>query len=84
MTMNVPLARLILALGVAFAPLASAEEKVSPPASAPPAAENGIYSPTDLATLREQKGKSVTVEGTIANYSNNRADNIRYLNFTKH
>ena len=54
-----------------------------PAKPAEPAADAKIYAPTDLATLKPLKGQKITLEGKIDNAGANRAETIRYLNFTQ-
>lgn len=71
-----------LLLAIAFAVPAFAEEKPAtpPPATTPTAT---VFAPNDLAKLKEQLGKPVVVEGTIAAQGENKTATIRYLNFSK-
>jgi hypothetical protein len=54
-----------------------------PAKPAEPTADAKVYAPTDLATLKPLKGQKITLEGKIDNAGANRAETIRYLNFTK-
>ena len=61
-------------------------EPAKPTEPAKPAEPTGdakVYAPTDLATLKALKGQKITLEGKIDNAGSNRAETIRYLNFTK-
>lgn len=69
-----------LTLLLASAPQLSAEEKSPAPAEAP--AEK-VFAPGDLEALKEQKGKSVIVEGTIVAQGESKSGGVRYLNFSK-
>lgn len=65
---------------LASAPPAPAEEK---PAVAAEAPVEKIYAPGDLEALKEQKGKPVVVEGTVAAQGESKSGGVRYLNFSK-
>src|SRR3954470_15805361 len=88
-------ALLAFALSASFA-FAAEEKKAAPAAASEPAkpaepantatptsTDAKVYAPTDLATLKPLKGQKVVIEGTIASSGANKADTIRYLNFTK-
>jgi serine/threonine protein kinase len=47
----------------------------------PPSLADGTWRPDDLTGLRSQLGQTVTVQGTPVDLGQNRAGNIRYLNF---
>jgi hypothetical protein len=54
------------------------------PAKTPaPAGEVKAHAPTDLAALKPLKGQKILLEGKIVSSGANKADSIRYLNFTK-
>jgi DNA/RNA endonuclease YhcR with UshA esterase domain len=69
-----------LALALSLGALTFAEDK--PPAAAATPAEK-VYEPANLKELKEQVGKPVIVEGTIAAQGENKPGSIRYLNFSK-
>ncbi len=75
---------LILIAALASA-LAAEEPKPATPAEAKPAAaaEEKIYSATDLVALRPLLGKKITVEGMVLSTSANKTETMRFLNFTK-
>ena len=66
--------------------LIAEEPKPAAPAEAKPAAaaaEEKIYSVTDLVVLRPMLGKKITVEGMVLSTSANKTETMRFLNFTK-
>ena len=70
-------------LAVTFsAPPLRAEDKPAAPAPTAPAADK-IYAPKDLTALRELKGQTVKVEGTILQQGASKTGTVRYLNFTE-
>ena len=75
-----PLAFALLAV-LCSAPPLRAEDKAAPVPTAP-AAEK-IYAPKDLTALREVKGQTVKIEGTILQQGASKTGTVRYLNFTE-
>ncbi len=69
-----------LLLAIALAAPAFAEDKPATPATTPDAT---VFAPKDLEKLKEQLGKPVVVEGTIAAQGENKTASIRYLNFSR-
>ena len=80
-----PTALALLALALSAAPL-RAEDKPAAPATPAPAAPatDKIYAPKDLLPLREVKGQTVKIEGTILKQGESKTGAVRYLNFTEH
>ena len=82
---TIPTALALLALAFCAAPL-RAEDKPAAPATPAPAAPatDKIYAPKDLLPLREVKGQTVKIEGTILKQGESKTGAVRYLNFTEH
>ena len=80
-----PTALALLALAFYAAPLRAEDKPAAPatPASAAPATDK-IYAPKDLLPLREVKGQTVKIEGTILKQGESKTGAVRYLNFTEH
>ena len=74
---------LLIVLLAATPSFAEDKKPVEPAKPAEAGAEPKVYAPTELEALKAQKGKKILVEGTIALTGSNKADTIRYLNFTK-
>ena len=75
----------LIAVAFSAAPLRADDQPGAPAAPAPttPAAEK-IYAPKDLTALRELKGQTVKIEGTILKQGASKTGTVRYLNFTEH
>lgn len=67
-----------------FAASAGAADEKPPekPAETAPAPDN-VFLPTELDALRPLLGKSIAVEGKLQRQGGNKAQTIRYLNFTQ-
>ncbi len=67
------------------AALLAEEPKSAAPAAAKHAAvaADKIYAPTDIVTLKPLLGQKITVEGIVLSSSANKAETLRFLNFTK-
>jgi hypothetical protein len=72
-------------LALLVAPACAAAEKPAEKSAetAPAPAPDKVYLPTELDALRPLLGKSVAVEGKLERQGGNKAQTIRYLNFTQ-
>ena len=84
MKTNLP-ALALIAIALSATPL-RAEDKPAAPATPAPAApaSDKVYAPKDLLPLREVKGQTVKIEGTILKQGESKTGAVRYLNFTEH
>ena len=72
-----------LALFAASAGAADEKPAEKPAEAAPAPVPDKVYLPTELDALRPLLGKSVSVEGKLQRQGGNKAQTIRYLNFTQ-
>ena len=70
-------------LALLVAPACAAAEKPAEKSAETAPAPDKVYLPTELDALRPLLGKSVAVEGKLERQGGNKAQTIRYLNFTQ-